>query len=266
MKLSFIGTGNMGGAILRAVCTEFSPADVCISNRSYEKSAALAAELGCRAAKSNPECVQGADFVFLGVKPNMIAAVLAEIAPALGENAVLVSMAAGVSGDAMRDALGDKSCAPLIRILPNTPCAVGRGLILVAPCGEVPAETLDTLKTLLAPCGLVKDTDEAHADAGMVVGGCTPASTDRFIEALADGGVRCGLPRADALAWAAQAVAGAAELLLQSGQHPGALKDAVCSPGGSTIEGVRALENAAFRGAVMDAVSAAFFKDWNHGK
>ena len=266
MKLSFIGTGNMGGAIVRAVCTDVDPAVVCISNRSAEKSAALAAELGCRAAGSNTECVQGADFVFLGVKPNMIAAVLTEIAPALREDAVIVSMAAGISGDAIRAALGEGGRNPIVRILPNTPCAIGKGLMLVAPCGEVPAEKLAELKTLLAPCGLVRDTDEAHADAGMVIGGCTPAYTYLFLEALADGGVRCGLPRADALVWAAQAVAGAAELLLQSGLHPGALKDAVCSPGGSTIEGVRALENAAFRGAVMDAVSAAYFKDWNRSK
>ena len=262
MKLSFVGTGNMGGAILRAVCTGFDHAEICISNRSAEKSAALAAELGCRAAKSNTECVQGADFVFLGVKPNMIAAVLSEIAPALSPDAVLVSMAAGISGNAMRAALGDTAGNPIIRILPNTPCAIGKGLVLVAPCGDVPAEKLAALKTLLAPCGLVSDTDEAHADAGMVIGGCTPAYTYMFIEALADGAVRCGLPRADAQAWAAQAVAGAAELLLQSAQHPGALKDAVCSPGGSTIEGVRALEQGGFRASAMDAVCAAFFKDW----
>ena len=265
MKISVIGTGNMGGAIVRALCRAAGAEQVFITNRTRAKAEALADELGCTVCDTDEACAAGADFVFLGVKPAGIRDVITLITPQLKADAVLVSMAAGVTGAAMREALGGGG-NPIVRILPNTPCAIGRGLVLIAPCGDVAERTLSALEALLAPCGQTGFLTEAQADAGMTVGGCTPAYTYLFLEALADGGVRCGLPRADALAWAAQAVAGAAELLLQSGQHPGALKDAVCSPGGSTIEGVRALENAAFRGAVMDAVSAAFFKDWNRSR
>ena len=266
MKLSFIGTGSMGGAIARAVCTAADPAGVSVSNRSFAKAEALASELGCRACPTNPDCARDADYVFLGVKPNMIRDVLREITPVLQDWQVIVSMAAGVTGEAMREALGRNHDNPVVRILPNTPCAIGRGLMLIVPCGEVSPEILTELSALLAPCGQLGYTDENHADAGMVVGGCTPAYTYMFIDALADGAVRSGLTRQDALAWAAQAVAGAAELLLATGAHPGALKDAVCSPGGSTIEGVRALEEAGFRGAVMDAVAAACEKNKALGK
>ena len=270
MKLSFIGTGVMGGAIARAVCAAAEPAAVYVSNRSLAKAEALAEELGCNVCPTNPDCARDADYIFLGVKPNMIRDVLREIAPVLHSGQVIVSMAAGVTGDAMRETLTEASpllrTVPIVRILPNTPCAIGKGLMLIAPCGEVSPEALTALSSLLAPCGLIGYTDEAHADAGMVVGGCTPAYTYMFIEALADGAVRCGLPRQDALAWAAQSVAGAAELLLKSGVHPGALKDAVCSPGGSTIEGVLTLEAGAFRGTVMDAVGAAWEKTKALGK
>lgn len=270
MKLSFIGTGVMGGAIARAVCTASDPSAVYVSNRSLAKAEALAEELGCRVCPTNPDCVRDADYVFLGVKPNMIRDVLQEIAPVLHSGQVIVSMAAGITGDTIRETLVRANAGlrtiPIVRILPNTPCAIGKGLMLLAPCGSVPSGTVAELSGLLSPCGLIGRTDEAHADAGMVIGGCTPAFTYLFIEALADGAVRCGLPRQDALAWAAQAVAGAAELMLQSGVHPGMLKDAVCSPGGSTIEGVFALENGAFRGSVMDAVGTAWNKTKALGK
>ena len=258
MKLSFIGTGNMGGAIVRALCGA-GQQDICLSNRSPAKAEALAAELGCRVCSNNRDCARDADIIFLGVKPAGVAAVLRELAPVLRPEQMIVSMAAGVTGETMRAALGTGN--PLVRILPNTPCAIGKGLMLLAPCGEADAERLEALRTLLAPCGMTAMTDEAHADAGMVIGGCTPAYTYMFIEALADGAVLSGLSRADALAWAAQAVAGAAELLLDSGKHPGTLKDAVCSPGGSTIEGVRVLEHSGFRGAVMEAIAAAWDKN-----
>ena len=266
MKLSFIGTGNMGSAIARAVCTAADPGTVYVSNRSFAKAEALAQEVGCHACPTNPDCAKDADYIFLGVKPNQMRDVLEEILPVLSDRQVIVSMAAGVTGEAMGAALGKNRENPIVRILPNTPCAIGKGLMLIAPCGSVGPEILTELSGLLAPCGRVGFTDEAHADAGMVIGGCTPAYTYLFIEALADGGVRCGLSRQDALAWAAQAVSGAAELLLQSGAHPGALKDAVCSPGGSTIEGILALENGAFRGTVMNAVIASWEKDRKLGK
>lgn len=257
MKISFIGCGNMGGAIARAVCRATESANVSLANRSAEKAQRLAAELGCGVAETNVACAADADFVFLGVKPAGICPLLEEIAPALREDAVIVSMAAGVTGAAMRAALGGRN-NPIVRILPNTPCAIGKGLVLIAPCGEVAEETLGKLSALLAPCGVCARTDEAHADAGMTAGGCTPAYTYLFIDALAAGGERAGLSREDALSWAAAAVAGAAELLMQSGKTPGQLCSEVCSPGGSTIEGVNALRDGGFE----QLVAGAFEKSW----
>lgn len=262
-KIAFIGTGNMGGAIVRAVCGVTQSENVYISNRTAARSEALAQECGCRVAKDNSACAQDAEFVFLGVKPYAVRDVLREIAPILKKEQVIVSMAAGVESAAMREIVQDN---PIVRILPNTPCAIGRGLVLIAPCGSVEQTKTDELAELLAPCGRVDFTDEAHADAGMTVGGATPAFVYQFIEALADGGVLAGLSRADALSWAAQAVAGSAEMVLQSGKHPGQLKDEVCSPGGSTIEGIKTLEAHAFRAAAMKAVEAAYEKNKKLGK
>lgn len=263
-KISFIGTGNMGGAILRAVCKRTDAEGVFVSNRSFEKSRAVASETGCIACRDNAECARGADIVFIGVKPEGVRGVLAEISSVLRPDTLVVSMAAGVDSAAMIRALGRK--APIVRILPNTPCAIGRGLVLLAPCGDVEEGALAELEDILSGCGMTARTDETHADAGMTVGGCTPAFTYMFIEALADGGVAAGLPRDKALAWAAQAVAGAAEMVLKSGEHPGRLKDRVCSPGGSTIQGVRALEEHGLRAAAMDAVIRAFEKNGALGK
>ena len=265
MKISLIGCGNMGGAIARALCRAAAPECVSIANRSAEKAQRLAAELGCAVAETNIACAADADFVFLGVKPAGIFPLLEEISPALREDAVIVSMAAGVTGTAMRDALGGKQ-NPLVRILPNTPCAIGKGLVLIAPCGTVAEASLEKLAALLAPCGRCARTDEAHADAGMTAGGCTPAYTYLFIDALAAGGERAGLSREEALQWAAAAVAGAAELLLQSGKTPGQLCDEVCSPGGSTIEGVNALRDGGFSDLVAGAFEKSYVKNGLLGK
>ena len=262
-KIAFIGAGNMGGAIARAVCRVTDPKTVWVRNRRDESTAAIAAACGCNVATDAADCAKDADFVFLGVKPYAVRDVLRSIAPLLKPEQVIVSMAAGVESAALRDIVPHN---PIVRILPNTPCAIGKGLMLIVPCGDVKENTVTELAELLAPCGAVDYTDEAHADAGMVIGGCTPAFTCQFIEALADGGVLAGLPRAQALSWAAQAVAGSAELVLQSGKHPGQLKDEVCSPGGSTIEGVKALEKRALRAGVMEAVEAAYEKNKKLGK
>jgi len=254
-KTAFIGCGNMGGAIARAVCKTTGPEGIYLANRSIEKAEALAAELSCRVCADNPSAARDADFIFLGVKPHQIVGVIAELNPVLSGSEVIVSMAAGVSGHVMAEALEKSN--PVVRILPNTPCGIGKGLVLIAPMENVPAGKLAELEKMLSGCGMFGRTDEEHAEAGMTVGGCTPAFTYMFIEALADGGVRAGIKREEAMLWAAQAVAGAAEMVLKSGKHPGRLKDEVCSPGGATIEGIRTLEINSFRGGVMDAVLVA---------
>lgn len=258
--MAFIGTGNMGSAIVRAVCRQTDPSEICIANRTPQKAKALVEECGCVMSQSNSAAARGAKFVVLGVKPNIVCDVLREIAPVLTDDQIIVSMSAGVTSEAMREALGRTN--PIIRVLPNTPCAIGKGIMLIAPCGHIDEEYVDELKDLFSGCGLVDFTDEAHADAGLVIEGCTPAFAYIFIEALADGAVATGLPRANALQWAAQSVLGAASMVLESGRHPGELKDAVCSPGGTTIEGVKALEEHGFRAAAMDAVVRAYQKNF----
>ena len=254
-KIAFIGCGNMGGAIVRGVCASVDPGIVYLANRSLYKAEELAAEYGCHVCTDNLSAAEGADYIFLGVKPRQTIDLIREIDPVLKGNEIIVSMAAGVPSPRMAEALSRNN--PVVRILPNTPSGIGKGLVLVAPMDNVSADSLEELEKILSGCGVVGYTDEAHAEAAMTVGGCTPAFTYMFIEALADGGVRAGIKREEAMLWAAQAVAGAAELVIKSGKHPGRLKDEVCSPGGATIEGIRTLEMNSFRGAVMDAVLIA---------
>ena len=256
-KIGFIGTGNMGGAIATAVAGQ--GAELLLANRTPEKAQALAEQLGARVVK-NPEAAGESDLLFLGVKPQMMEGMLRDIAPVLRAREtpfVLVTMAAGLTCESIRDMVGGDY--PVIRIMPNTPCAIGKGVVQYCSLG-VGEEELEEFAALMAPAGLIDRVDEKLIDAACAVSGCGPAFAYLFMEALADGAVACGLPRDKAMAYAAQMVAGSAEMVLQSGKHPGALKDAVCSPGGSTIQGVRALEDRGFRAAAMNAVIASYEK------
>jgi pyrroline-5-carboxylate reductase len=263
----FIGTGNMGGALARALCLTVSPDRVFLTNRTMDKARALAKELGCQAAPDNRTVAETADFLFLGVKPQMMAGVLADIAPVLAarqDRFVLVTMAAGLTIAQIQKLAGGDY--PVIRMMPNTPVSVGAGMILYAAGETVTKAEEDTFLKSLLLAGRLSPLPEQLIDAGSAVSGCGPAFVDLFLESLADGGVACGLPRSQAMELAAQMVMGSAKLALESGEHPGALKDAVCSPGGTTIQGVRTLEQRAFRAAVMDAVIAAYDKTAALGK
>ena len=258
---SFIGTGSMGGALARAVCRTLPPAEVLLSNRTPAKAEALARELGCAVGPA-AQAAEEAAYIFLGVKPQMMAGLLAAIAPVLarrGNRFVLVSMAAGLTMERIAAMAGGP--APVIRIMPNTPCAVGAGMVLYDANALVTEEELGRFTAFMAGAGALDRLEERLIDAGSAVSGCGPAFVCQFIEALADGGVACGLPRRKALLYAAQTLRGTARLMLDTGAHPGAMKDAVCSPAGSTIAGVQVLERRALRGAVMDAVAAAAQKN-----
>ena len=263
--MSFIGTGNMGGTIAQVAASGTDPRRVLLADRATQKAAELAAALGCDAA-DNETAARESQYIFLGVKPHLMAGMLASIAPVLAARSdrfVLVSMAAALTIQNIRDMAGGEY--PVVRINPNTPMAVGRGLVMYCE-KDVRAEELSELWGTLQSGGVFRPLDESLIDAGSALSGCGPAFTYLFIEALADGGVECGLPREVALEYAAETVAGAAEMVLRSGRHPGALKDAVCSPGGSTIAGVHALEKNGLRAAAMDAVVAAFQKSKTMGK
>ena len=261
----FIGTGNMGGALARAVARAMPAEKLLLSDAYAQVAEALAQELGCKAVAVDT-VASTAGFVWLGVKPQVIGGMLASIAPILAKrsNFVLVSMVAGVSiADIRRMAGGDY---PVIRIMPNIPVKTGSGVILYDATQNVPAEALETFRRSMAQAGLVDPLPEHLIDAGSALSGCGPAFVSLFAEALADGAVACGLPRQKAMAYAAQTLMGTAKLLLETGEHPGALKDAVCSPGGSTIAGVLALEQGGFRAAASEAVVSAYQRTLELGK
>ena len=256
-KIGFIGTGNMGSAIATAVAGQGR--EILLANRTPAKAQALADAVGGRVVK-NPEAAGESDLLFLCVKPQMMENMLENIAPVLrarDDRFVLVTMAAGLTCERIREMAGGDY--PVIRIMPNTPCAIGAGVVQYCGVG-VTQEELEEFAELLKPAGLIDKVDEHLIDAASAVSGCGPAFAYLFMEALADGGVACGLPRAKAMAYAAQMLEGSARMVLESGKHPGALKDAVCSPGGTTIQGVRALEEGGLRAAAMNAVIAAYEK------
>lgn len=260
----FIGVGNMGGALALAAAKSGQP--LLLADCDTAKAEAVAAQCGATVADNATVAAQ-CRFVFLGVKPQFLGEVLAPLREVLAqrkERAVLVSMAAGVALERVSQMLGGLDC-PMIRIMPNIPAAIGEGMILYAVNGAVTPQDEQAFLSLMGKAGRFDRLPELLIDAGSALSGCGPAFVYLFAEALADGAVACGLPRDKALLYAAQTLAGAAGMMLK-GEHPGALKDAVCSPGGSTIAGVQALENGAFRGAVMNAVTKAFHRTQELGK
>ncbi len=259
--VGFIGTGNMGAALARAAAKSPLTEQLLLSNRSPEKPRLLAEELGALVT-DNRGIAEKAGVIFLAVKPQMLAGVIGEIRPVLDarqDRFLIVSMAAGWSLEKLGSALGDR---PIVRIMPNIPVSVGAGVTLLCPNGQISAEELQTVEDLLAASGLVSELDEGHLDAAGGVTGCGPAFAAMFVEGLADGAVAIGVPRKDAYAYAARMLIGTGEMLLKTGEHPGTLKDRVCSPAGSTIQGGRKLEERGFRAAVMDAVIAAWEKEF----
>ncbi len=261
----FIGAGNMGGALAKGAAKTMDPATIFLSDGNAPKAKALADSLGCHAVSVAEAASCG--YVFLGVKPQHLPGLMEELAPMLAarqDDFVLVSMAAGVQiADIRRMAGGDY---PVIRIMPNTPVAAGSGVILYDTTENVTQESLAQFLANMKKCGFLDPLPEKLIDAGSAVSGCGPAFVAMFIEALADGGVMCGLPRDKAMAYAARTLEGTAKLLLETGDHPGKLKDAVCSPGGSTIVGVQALEDGGLRSAAIHAVEAAYIKTKELGK
>ena len=261
MKYGFIGCGNMGGAIARALRRQTD--DILICDHSPACRAAAQA-LGVGYAQVQ-ELVSRCDRVFLAVKPHMMQGVLAPLQPILAEKKpLLITMAAGLEMARIREFAGCD--LPILRIMPNTPVSVGKGVIPYCANELVSEEMLADFLTDMRFSGELDPLSEGLMDAASALSGSGPAYMYLFLEALADGAVACGIPRAKAYTYAAATMAGAAELVLTSGMHPGALKDAVCSPGGSTIAGVLALEQGGLRAAAMEAVLAGFRKNKELGK
>lgn len=259
-KIGMIGCGNMGSVIAKIVFENAGGCTFYLADHSRNKAEKLSAELPGSTVSCNTEIAGNCDLLILGVKPQVMPSVLAEIAPVLKERKdgfTLVTMAAGLNCETIRQMAG-VDC-PVIRIMPNLPAGIGCGVIMYCGLGTAERE-LDGFASLLGGSGTVDRIDEKLIDAASAISGCGPAFAYMFIEALADGGVECGLPRDKALAYAARTLEGAAAMVRESGCHPAVLKDAVCSPGGTTIEGVRVLEEHGFRAAAMNAVTAAYEK------
>lgn len=268
MKIGFIGCGNMGGALARAAVKGVSAENVSIAEKDEARAKAFAAETGVTATTAE-DVIASSDYLFLGVKPQMLGQVLADLKGVLAERKtkagrlVLVSMVAGVTTEKVQALAGGDY--PVIRIMPNLPVSVGEGMILYCTTG-VAEEDINGFLVAMREAGRFCRLEEKLIDAGTAVSGCGPAFVCLMLEALADGGVQVGLPRDKALLLAEQTLLGTAKLLMETQGQPGVLKDAVCSPGGSTIAGVHALEEGAFRGVTADAVLAAYKRTQELGK
>lgn len=255
MKLGFIGCGNMASAIIGGILSSgiVSEEEIIASNKS-DKSLEKTKELGINTTKDN-KLVAKSDIVFLTVKPQFYAEVIGEIKDEINDNTIIVTVAPGWTIQRIKDAF--EKDVKVIRTMPNTPARVSEGMSEMCAAENISENELKEVKALYESFGRCAVLPERLMDAASTVAGCSPAFVYMFIEALGDAGVREGLPRAQAYELAAQTVLGSAKMVLETGLHPGVLKDQVTSPAGTTIEGVYALEKAGFRSAVIDAVNAA---------
>ena len=258
MKLGFIGVGNMGKAILEGLLRsgKVSSTDVFVRNSSDKSTRNVAEETGAVFCKSLEQVVENSDIVFLGVKPYLVRAVLDQVSLSL-KNKIVISMAAAVEiNDLEKKLPGTK----IVRIMPNTPVKIGSGVVGVVFNSLVNAEEKTLVLDLLNNLGISEEILEKEMAALTALSGSGPAYGYLFIEALADGAVLNGLKRDVAYRLAASTVLGAAKMVLETKEHPGKLKDDVCSPSGSTIEAVRVLEEKNFRSAVIECEKACFDK------
>lgn len=261
MKYGFIGCGNMGGAIAKALSR--STKEVLISDPA-KTALQFAQSIGC-GYSDNITIAKSCDRIFLAVKPQVIESVLMPLRDVLAElKPLIITIAAGIEIQKLEDMIG--TSLPIIRIMPNTPVSIGKGMILYCHNTFVDETTLADFLSDMQYAGKLDKLDEKLIDVASALSGSGPAYMYLFVEAMADGAVACGLPRDKAIAYAATTMEGAAQMLITTGQHPGELKDAVCSPGGSTIAGITKLEQNCFRGAVMDCIISAYNKNKELGK
>lgn len=259
-KIGFIGMGNMGYAILKGLLKTYRPEDLLFSAAHKEKMEAVTVETSVPHAESNRECAKVVKYLILAVKPQVLPTVFEEIRDVVREDQVIISIAAGYPIADISEGLGGK--VRVVRSMPNTPAMVGEGMSGVSMDESLfTDEEKETVTGIFTSFGRMEAVPEKLMDVVGSASGCSPAYVYMFIEALADGCVRNGLPRQAAYRMVAQSVLGSAKMVLESGKHPGELKDAVCSPGGTTIEGLAVLEEAGFRGAIIKACDANFQKN-----
>lgn len=256
MKVGFIGNGNMGGALLGGMIQKgyLNGGEVYVSGLSKEKLQATKDRYGVHVTTDNVQVAKESELIFLAVKPQFYQQVIDEIKDYVGEDQVVITMAPGWTLERITAAF-DKPLQ-IVRTMPNTPALVGEGNIVVSPGSFVKEERLEQVMKGLACCGKASIIPESLQDASVAVSGSSPAYVFMMIEAMADAAVADGMPRKQAYEFAAQAVYGSAKMVLETGKHPGELKDMVCSPAGTTIEAVRALERNGFRSSIIEGMKA----------
>jgi pyrroline-5-carboxylate reductase len=259
-KIGFIGCGNMAKAIISGLVNSglISPANIWVFDRKPATNHAMAQQYGVTAAESAESLAREADILFGAVKPNVILNVLNGLASHLKKDVLVVSIAAGVTLDSLAAVLGHDR--KIIRVMPNTPSLVNEGMTSVTPNALVASHEVDEVVGIFESFGKAAVVSEYLIHAVVGVSGSAPAYVFMFIEAMADAAVLGGMPRAQAYQFAAQAVKGSAQMVLETGKHPGELKDMVCSPGGTTIEAVKVLEEQGFRAAVINAMQQCMAK------
>jgi len=259
-KIGFIGGGNMAKAIIGGLVKsgQVAPSNIWVFDRKAEANEALAREYGIQAAESAEALAREVDILFGAVKPNVILKVLKDVASQLKKEALVVSIAAGVTLDSLATVLGHDR--KIVRVMPNTPALVNEGMTSITPNVLVEKAEIDEVVTIFESFGKAAVVSEYLIHSVVGVSGSAPAYVFMFIEAMADAAVLGGMPRAQAYQFAAQAVKGSAQMVLETGKHPAELKDMVCSPGGTTIEAVKVLEEKGFRAAVMEAMQQCMAK------
>ena len=261
-KIGFIGMGNMGYAMLKGVLNVFEPSDIIFTCPDLDKCKRISDETGVKYAESNAECANNAQYIVLAVKPQVYSAVMKNIVNVIREDSVVISIAPGITIDSIKDNLGINT--KVVIAMPNTPALVGEGMTGVSyNKDEFSFEQRDVIDRFFNSFGKVVYVDEKLMDVIVCASGSSPAYVYMFIEALADSAVKYGIKRDDAYKLVAQTVLGSAKMVLETNEHPGVLKDKVCSPGGTTIAGVAALEEHNFRNAVIKATDACYDKCHN---
>ena len=256
-KIGFIGMGNMGSAMLKGALHVFSAQDIIFTCPSEEKRVRISKEMGVDYAESNAECANRAKYVILAVKPQMYDVVLKNIKDIVTEQTVLISLAPGVTIASIRE----RSAAPvkIVRAMPNTPALVGEGMTGICyDANELDFAEREVVEQFFESFGKLVTVPERLMDGVVCASGSSPAYVYMFIEALADSVVKYGIPRQDAYKLVAQTVLGSAKMVLETQEHPGKLKDNVCSPAGTTIQGVSALEEYGFRNAIIKATDSCY--------
>ncbi len=261
--IGFIGLGNMASAMIGGMLQKdmVTPGEIIGSCRTEETAQKIADRFGIETTTDNSIVAQAADILILAVKPQFFPEVIVRIKDEVNADALIISIAAGKTMDYIETQFGRP--LKLVRCMPNVPALVGEGITSVSRNERVSDEEMKQAMDLLSGMGKTSEIPERLIDAVVGVSGSSPAYVFLFIEAMADGAVAAGMPRSQAYEFAAQAVLGSARMVLETGRHPGELKDMVCSPGGTTIQAVKVLEEKGFRAAVMDAMEACIEKSKN---